>query len=103
MDDLLKAIKNSLWLDTDAHDDWLTDLIDQAVKQLEESGVKVGGEAVTTVTAANDGKLRSAITAYVKSRWPGDAAEVARYQAIWEQERDELRTCDGYTDWREGS
>jgi len=91
---MLEKAKKALRLTTDAYDDELTDLISAAQLDLEIAGVVLPEEL--------DALCQRAILTYVRMNFGKPAAdEYDRLKAAYDEQKAQLKTATGYTDWGE--
>lgn len=88
----LKAAKLALRITTDAFDSELVDLIDAAKADMGIAGV--------TNDTESDPLVRRAIITYCKMHF-GEPDEYDRLKASYDEQKGQLGTATGYTDWGE--
>ena len=89
---LLDKAKKALRLTTSAYDDELTDLIQAAQLDLGVAGVVLPAELDTL--------CQRAILTYVKTNFGKPVAEeYDRLKASYDEQKAQLQTATGYTDW----
>lgn len=93
---MLEQVKLALRITTDAYDLELQDLISAALGDLGIAGVEIPSETDPLI-------LRAVIT-YCKVQF-GDATEGQwdRLKASYDEQKAQLSTATGYTDWRDGN
>lgn len=89
-DPILTASKLALRLTTDAYNDQLTDLIDAAKLDLGVAGV--------VIPETIDKLVRTAIVTYVCVHF-GSPADYDRLKRSYDEQKAQLKTCTGYTNW----
>lgn len=89
MANLLTAAKLALRLSTDAFDDEITQLLNAADSDLGVAGV---------LTDEDDAILRQAKITYVRMHF-GQPDDYDRLKASYDEQKAQLATCTGYTDW----
>ena len=89
---MLTIVKLALRIKTDAYDSELNDLIDAAKLDLGVAGVEV--------PSGLDAIVKTAITTYVKCHF-GEPDEYDRLKASYDEQKAQLATATGYTDWLE--
>ena len=89
---MLTIVKLALRIKTDAYDSELNDLIDAAKLDLGVAGVEV--------PSVLDAIVKTAITTYVKCHF-GEPDEYDRLKASYDEQKAQLATATGYTDWLE--
>jgi hypothetical protein len=91
---MLDKAKKALRLTTSAYDDELTDLIAAAQLDLGVAGVVLPAEL--------DALCQRAVLTYVKLHFgKPDKDEYDRLKASYDEQKAQLRTATGYTDWGE--
>lgn len=80
----------ALRITTTAYDDEISELIESAEKDLEIAGV--------VVPETLDGIVNTAINTYVKMRF-GQPDEYDKLKAAYDEQKAQLSTATGYTDW----
>lgn len=89
---MLSYIKKTLRVSTTAFDDQLMALIEAAKLDLKIAGVDVSN------IPTNDNLLRVAIGSYVMLHF-GNCRDYDRVKASYDEQKAQLRTATGYTDW----
>ena len=89
---MLEAVKLALRITTDAFDSELRDLIAAALGDLGVAGV--------TEQSTDDMLIRRAVITYVKMHF-GEPDEYERLKASYDEQKGQLQTATGYTDWSE--
>lgn len=89
---MLEYVKKSMRISTDAFDDQLADLIEAAKLDL-----KIAGVDVDNVPEDNN-LLKVAIATYCAHRF-GNCRDYDRVKASYDEQKAQLRTASGYTDW----
>lgn len=88
---MLSTVKMALQITTDAFDSYLTELIDAALNDLALAGVQTdGGGSLITI----------AVCTYVRARF-GSPADYDQIKAAYDEQKAQLMTATGYTDWGE--
>ena len=87
---MLEKVKLSLRITTNAFDEELNDLIAAALADLGISGV-------TTLTETDPLIIR-AVTTFCKANF-GEPSEYERLKASYDEQKAQLKTATGYTDW----
>ena len=93
MANLLTAAKLALRLSTDAFDQQIYGLLDAADQDLGVAGV---------LTDEDDAILRQAKITYVRMHF-GQPDDYDRLKASYDEQKAQLATCTGYTDWGDGN
>ena len=93
MANLLTAAKLALRLSTDAFDQQIYSLLDAADQDLGVAGV---------LTDEDDAILRQAKITYVMMHF-GQPDNYDRLKASYDEQKAQLATCTGYTDWGDGN
>lgn len=89
---MLEAVKLALRITTDAFNSELNDLIAAALGDLGVAGV---------IEQSTDNVLiRRAVITYVKMHF-GEPDEYERLKASYDEQKGQLQTATGYTDWGE--
>lgn len=87
---MLEAVKLALRLSTDAFNDELNDLISAALLDLGLAGV---------IEQSTDNQLvRRAVITYVKMHF-GEPDEYERLKASYDEQKGQMQTATGYTEW----
>lgn len=84
------AVKLALRIKTTAYDTELSDLINAALLDLGVAGV--------TEDDASDPLVRCAVITYVKLHF-GQPDDFERLKRSYDEQKAQLSTCTGYTDW----
>lgn len=87
---ILSAVKLALRITTDAFDAELADLIDAAVADMGIAGV--------IHDSTEDPLIRRAVITYCKMHF-GEPDEYDRLKASYDEQKGQLGTATGYTDW----
>lgn len=87
---MLDKVKMALRVSTDAFDDELTDLIESALLDLGISGVEN--------QSVEDPLVRKAVITYCKINF-GEPTDYDRLKASYDEQKAQLKTASGYTDW----
>ena len=87
---MLDDVKLALRLTTDAYNDELTDLINAGLGDLGVAGV--------TEDDTHDPLVKRAVITYCKVHF-GSPSDFDRLKAIYDEQKAQLATCTGYTDW----
>ena len=98
---MLDRVKLALLITGDDFDSELTDLIDAAAKDLGIAGV----DALVISTDTNDALIIRAIITYVGYQFElmhGSMDRSAAYKKSYDEQKAQLATCTGYTDWGDG-
>jgi len=90
---MLEKAKLALRLTTDAYDDEITDLIEAAELDLGIAGVKL---------EVTDALVQRAILTYVRTHF-GSPEDYDRLKAAYDEQKAQLMTATGYTDWGDGA
>lgn len=89
---MLDKAKKALRLTTDAYDDELADLIQAAKLDLGVAGVVLPTEL--------DALCQQAILTYVRANFgKPDVNEYDRLKAAYDEQKAQMKTATGYTDW----
>ena len=91
MQNMLQLVKTALRLSTDGYDDELTMLIKAALEDLGIAGVSDG----VTVDAPI---IQRAVVTYCKANF-GSPGNYDKLKASYDEQKAQLRTATGYTDW----
>lgn len=86
----IKKARLALRLSTTAYDVEISELIDAAIVDLEIAGVEV--------PSTLDAIVNTAINTYVKARF-GQPEDYDRLKAAYDEQKAQLATATGYTDW----
>lgn len=89
---MLERVKLALRVTTDAFDAEITDLIAAALKDLGIAGV--------TNEDTDDALIRQAVITYCRTHF-GEPDEYDRLKASYDEQKAQLQTATGYTDWLE--
>lgn len=89
---MLERVKLALRVTTDAFDAEITDLIAAALKDLGIAGV------ISEDT--DDALIRQAVITYCRTHF-GEPDEYDRLKASYDEQKAQLQTATGYTDWLE--
>lgn len=89
---MLERVKLALRITTDAFDAEITDLIAAALKDLGIAGV--------TNEDTDDALIRQAVITYCRTHF-GEPDEYDRLKASYDEQKAQLQTATGYTDWLE--
>jgi len=87
---LEQAAKEALWLDTDYYDSDVKRLTASALLDLGVAGVEIPAEVDDLVTTA--------VCTYVRMLF-GSPADFDRLKKAYDEQKAQLATCTGYTDW----
>ena len=87
---MLDKVKMALRVSTDAFDEELADLIESALLDLGIAGVE--NQDVT------DPLIRKAVITYCKINF-GDPQDYERLKRSYDEQKSQLSTATGYTDW----
>lgn len=90
---MLELVRKALRLTTTSFDDELQLEINAALLDLGVAGVVVPEE--------HDALVKLAVITYCKMRF-GEPDEYDRLKASYDEQKAQLVTCTGYTDWGEG-
>lgn len=93
MAELLAQVKLALRISTTAFDDEITDLIASAQLDLGVAGV--------VVPETLDALVRTAIITYCRMHF-GQPDDYDRLKRAYDEQKAQLSTCTGYTDWLNG-
>ena len=88
---MLEAVKLALRISTNAFDSELNALIQAAMKDLGIAGID-------TETLADDALVAQAIKTYVRMSF-GSPSDYDRLKRSYDENKAQLVTCTGYTDW----
>lgn len=89
---MLERAKLALRVKTDAFDDEITDLIDAAQADLKIAGISIIDE--------QDPLLIRAVITYCRANF-GQPDDYDRLKASYDEQKAQLQTATGYTDWGE--
>lgn len=92
---MLEAVRKALRIKTDSYDDELERLILAAKLDLGVAGVVLGGN--TTL----DALVTTAVITYCKLHF-GQPEDYDRLKRSYDEQKAQLATCTGYTDWKDG-
>lgn len=94
---MLKKVKLALRLTVTAYDSELKDLIKAAKADLGLAGV--------IIPAGADALVERAVITYCRLHFnpPTDGQEYARLKASYDEQKAQLMTATGYTDWGDGT
>lgn len=87
---MLEKIKLALRITTTAFDSEITDLIDAALADLGIAGVLIEDEMEPLIIRA--------VTTYCRANF-GQPEDYERMKAAYDEQKAQLRTATGYTDW----
>ena len=87
---VLDDVKLALRLTTRAYDNELEDLISRAIADLGVAGV--------TEDDASDPLIKGAVITFCKVNF-GSPADYDRLKKSYDEQKAQLQTCTGYTDW----
>ena len=87
---MLESVKLALRITTDAFDDEITDLIDAAIADLGIAGITNLDEA--------DALIKRAVITYCRVNF-GEPDDYDRMKASYDEQKAQLQTATGYTDW----
>lgn len=87
---MLDKAKKALRLTTDAYDEEITDLLAAAALDLGIAGVELPSEL--------DALCQRAVLTYVRLHF-GSPEDYERLKASYDEQKAQLRTATGYTDW----
>lgn len=93
MAELLASVKLALRISTTAFDSEISDLISAALLDLGVAGV--------VVPEPVDSLVRKAVITYCKMSF-GQPDEYDRLKRSYDEQKAQLATCTGYTDWLNG-
>lgn len=93
---LLTAVKLALRVKTTSFDSEIEGLILASLDDL-----KVAGVAITAGTEQTDPLIVRAVTTYAKANF-GEPDEYERLKASYDEQKAQLVTCTGHTDWLDG-
>nr|DAE51432.1 MAG TPA: head to tail adaptor [Caudoviricetes sp.] len=91
---MLEKVKLALRIVTTAFDSELKDLIEAALADLGLAGV--------TNTSTDDPLIIRAVITYCRANF-GDSDEYSRLKASYDEQKAQLKTATGYTDWGDTS
>ena len=89
---LLEKVKLALRITTTAFDSEITDLIAAARADLGIAGVLIDDEMAPLIIRA--------VTTYCRANF-GQPEDYERMKAAYDEQKAQLRTATGYTDWRD--
>lgn len=89
---MLDKAKKALRLTTDAYDEEITDLLAAAALDLGIAGVVLPSEL--------DALCQRAVLTYVRMHF-GSPEDYDRLKASYDEQKAQLQTATGYTDWRD--
>ena len=92
---MLEAVRKALRIKTTAYDDELEQLILAAQLDLGVAGV------VLESNATLDALVQLAVITYCKMHF-GQPEDYDRLKRSYDEQKAQLATCTGYTDWRDG-
>lgn len=87
---MLESVKLALRITTDAFDDEITDLINAALADLGIAGITNLDEA--------DALIKRAVITYCRVNF-GEPDDYDRMKASYDEQKAQLQTATGYTDW----
>lgn len=87
---MLEKVKLALRITTTAFDSEITDLIDAALADLGIAGVLIEDEMAPLIIRA--------VTTYCRANF-GQPEDYERMKAAYDEQKAQLRTATGYTDW----
>lgn len=87
---MLEKVKLALRITTTAFDSEITDLIAAAKADLGIAGVLIGDEMAPLIIRA--------VTTYCRANF-GQPEDYERMKAAYDEQKAQLRTATGYTDW----
>lgn len=87
---MLESVKLALRITTDAFDDEIQDLIDAALADLGIAGITNLDEA--------DALIKRAVITYCRVNF-GEPDDYDRMKASYDEQKAQLQTATGYTDW----
>lgn len=93
---MLELVKKALRITTDSFDDELQLEINAALLDLGVAGVVEG-----VLSDDADALVKLAVITYCKMRF-GEPDEYDRLKASYDEQKAQLVTCTGYTEWGEG-
>lgn len=91
---IMDAVRLALRITTTAFDEELTELIEAGKADLGVAGV--------TLDDTSDPLIRRAVITYVRMHF-GQPDEFDRLKASYDEQKAQLSTCTGYTDWGEAN
>lgn len=91
---MLESVKLALRITTTAFDGQILDLIDAALLDLGVAGV--------TSTDTTNALIKIAVITYVRLHF-GQPDDYERLKAAYDEQKAQLATCTGYTDWLSAS
>lgn len=92
---MLEAVRKALRIKTDSYDDELERLILAAQQDLGVAGV------VLESNATLDALVTTAVITYCKLHF-GQPEDYDRLKRSYDEQKAQLATCTGYTDWKDG-
>lgn len=92
---MLNLVKQSLRVSVDDYNDELNMLIAAAVDDLGIAGV-------INIDTETDPLIKAAICTFCKIRFGGQVEDGARLQASYDEQKAQLSTASGHTDWLDG-
>lgn len=93
---MLEDVKRMLRITTNVFDAEISDLISAAAADLGIAGILEDGAAPTG--SGTDALIRTAIATYVKLHF-GHTDDYDRLKASYDEQKAQLQTATGYTDW----
>lgn len=90
---MLDAVKLALRISTTAFDSEINDLIAAALLDLGVAGVVIPTDV--------DALVRTAVITYCRMRF-GEPDDYDRLKRAYDEQKAQLATCTGYTDWLDG-
>lgn len=90
---MLESVKLALRISTNAFDDEISDLISAALLDLGVAGVVVPAEV--------DAIVKLAVITYCRLHF-GQPDDYDRLKRSYDEQKAQLATCTGYTDWLNG-
>lgn len=87
---MLESVKLALRITTDAFDDEITDLINAALADLGIAGITNLDEA--------DALIKRAVITFCRVNF-GEPEDYDRMKASYDEQKAQLQTATGYTDW----
>ena len=95
---MIEDVRLALRLTTTAYDNQLTDLINAGLADLGVAGVRLD-ETDPPADPFGDSLIKTAVVTYVLLHF-GSPADFDRLKRSYDEQKAQLASCTGYTDWR---